>query len=58
MEAVTETCADPLATDDCAISTRQRSATSIYGTAYLWTAGLMNLLLLLDIWDIAVGRKD
>jgi hypothetical protein len=37
---------------------RQRSAVSIYGTAYLWTAGLMNLLLLLDVWDIAVGRKD
>ena len=37
---------------------RQRSIVSIYGTAYLWTAGLMNLLLLLDVWDIAVGRKD
>lgn len=37
---------------------RQRSALSIYGTAYLWTAGLMNLLLLLDVWDISVGRKD
>jgi hypothetical protein len=37
---------------------RARSADSIYGTAYLWTAGLMNLLLLLDVWDIARGRKD
>jgi hypothetical protein len=37
---------------------RQRSAVSAYGTAYLWTAGLMNLLLLLDVWDIAKGRKD
>lgn len=37
---------------------RQRSALSAYGTAYLWTAGLMNLLLLLDVWDIAHRRKD
>jgi len=28
-----------------------------YGCAYLLTAGLMNLLLILDAWDIAVGRK-
>ena len=34
---------------------RARSAVSIYGTAYLWTAGLMNLLLLFDVWDI--GRR-
>jgi hypothetical protein len=37
---------------------RARAEDSIYGTAYLWTAGLMNLLLLLDVWDIARGRKD
>ena len=36
---------------------RTRSARSIYGTAYLWTAGLMNLLLLFDVWDIGMGRK-
>lgn len=36
---------------------RIRSATSAYGTAYLWTAGLMNLLLLFDVWDIGQGRK-
>ena len=36
----------------------QRSAVSAYGTAYLWSAGLMNLLLLMDIWDIAKRRKD
>ena len=36
---------------------RTRSALSIYGTAYLWTAGLMNLLLLFDVWDIGRGRK-
>jgi hypothetical protein len=28
-----------------------------YGCAYLLTAGLMNLLLVLDSWDIASGRK-
>jgi hypothetical protein len=28
-----------------------------YGNAFILTAGLMNLLLLLDAWDIAVGRK-
>lgn len=36
---------------------RERSPSSIYGTAYLWTAGLMNLLLLFDVWDIGMGRK-
>lgn len=36
---------------------RIRSPLSIYGTAYLWTAGLMNLLLLFDVWDLARGRK-
>jgi hypothetical protein len=34
-----------------------RSPLSNYGTAYLWTAGLMNLLLLFDVWDIGRGRK-
>lgn len=28
-----------------------------YGCAFLLTAGLMNLLLMLDAFDIAVGRK-
>lgn len=28
-----------------------------YGSAFLLTAGLMNLLLILDAWDIARGRK-
>lgn len=28
-----------------------------YGCAYLLTAGLMNLLLMLDAWDIGIGRK-
>ena len=29
-----------------------------YGTAFLITAGLMNLLLVLDVWDIGSGRKE
>ena len=29
-----------------------------YGTAYLLSAGLMNLLLALDAWDIGSGRKE
>jgi hypothetical protein len=29
-----------------------------YGTAFLVTAGLMNLLLVLDVWDIARGGKE
>lgn len=29
-----------------------------FGNTFLLTAGMMNLLLLLDIHDIAVGRKD
>jgi hypothetical protein len=36
---------------------RARSGVAIYGTAYLWTAGLMNLLLLFDIWDIGRRKK-
>lgn len=28
-----------------------------YGTAFLLTAGLMNLLLVLDVWDILHGQK-
>ena len=29
-----------------------------YGTAFLLSAGLMNLLLVLDAWDIASGHKE
>jgi hypothetical protein len=29
-----------------------------YGTVFLLSAGLMNLLLVLDVWDIASGNKD
>lgn len=36
---------------------RTRSGLSIYGTAWVWTAGLLNLLLLFDVWDLGRGRK-
>ena len=29
-----------------------------YGKAFILTAGLMNILLILDAWDIASGEKD
>lgn len=29
-----------------------------YGTVFLLSAGLMNLLLVLDVWDLATGRKE
>ncbi len=34
------------------------AATYEYGTIFLLSAGLMNLLLVLDVWDIATGRKE
>jgi hypothetical protein len=34
------------------------SATYEYGSTFTLTAGLMNLLLVLDCWDIANGRKQ
>jgi hypothetical protein len=40
------------------LRSRARSPLSLYGTAYLWTAGLMNLLLLFDVWDLGLGRRD
>jgi TM2 domain-containing membrane protein YozV len=36
---------------------RVRSVTYEYGNTFLLTAGLMNLLLMLDVFDIASGRK-
>jgi hypothetical protein len=33
-------------------------ATYEYGTILLLSAGLMNLLLILDVWDYATGRKE
>ena len=35
-----------------------RSITFEYGTAFTLTAGLMNLLLILDVFDISEGRKE
>ena len=29
-----------------------------YGTVFLLSAGLMNLLLALDVWDLATGAKE
>jgi hypothetical protein len=29
-----------------------------YGTVFLLSAGLMNLLLVLDVWDIARGKRE
>lgn len=37
---------------------RVRSVTFEYGSTFLLTAGLMNILLILDAFDIASGRKD
>lgn len=34
------------------------SITFEYGTAFILTAGLMNLLLVLDVYDISEGRKE
>jgi hypothetical protein len=34
-----------------------RAVTYEYGNAFLIVAGLLNLLVVLDAWDIAVGRK-
>lgn len=34
-----------------------RSATFEYGGAFLLTAGLMNIMALLDVWDVARGNK-
>jgi hypothetical protein len=35
-----------------------RHPTYEYGSTYLLTAGLMNMLLILDAFDIASGRKS
>jgi Family of unknown function (DUF6677) len=37
---------------------RVRHPTYEYGSTYLLTAGLMNMLLILDAFDIATGRKS
>jgi hypothetical protein len=35
-----------------------RSVTYEYGSTFLLAAGLMNILLILDVFDISTGRKD
>ena len=40
------------------IRERVKIATFEYGSTFLLTAGLMNILLILDAFDIASGRKD
>jgi hypothetical protein len=40
------------------LRTRVRRVTYEYGSTFLLTAGLMNILLILDAFDIAAGRKD
>jgi hypothetical protein len=39
------------------LRTRVRHVTYEYGNTFLLTAGLMNILLILDVFDIATGRK-
>lgn len=34
------------------------ASTYEYGTIFLLSAGLMNLLVVLDVWDLASGRKE
>lgn len=36
---------------------RAASATHEVGNAFHWSAGIMNMLLMADAWDIATGRK-
>ncbi len=40
------------------LRTRVRGVTYEYGNTFLLTAGLMNILLILDVFDIASGRKQ
>lgn len=40
-----------------AINERPEQATSEYGSVFLMVAGLLNLILALDAFDIRVGRK-
>ncbi|PYT08478.1 MAG: hypothetical protein DMF49_05130 [Acidobacteria bacterium] len=49
---------DPHSTIGLELRRRTQSEKTPYGTAYLWTAGLMNILLILDAFDIAIGRKQ
>ena len=35
-----------------------QSAVGDYGTKFLLVAGLLNMLVMLDAWDIAIGKKE
>jgi hypothetical protein len=41
-----------------AMRDKVKVVTDEYGTTFLLTAGLMNMLLILDAFDIAIGRKS
>ena len=41
-----------------AMRSKVKNASDEYGTTYLLTAGLMSMLLILDAFDIAIGRKS
>jgi hypothetical protein len=50
---------DPLRIDMTErLRTKMRSVTYEYGSTFLLAAGLMNILLILDVFDISTGRKD
>ena len=40
------------------LRSKVRSVTYEYGNTFLLTAGLMNILLIFDAFDVATGRKD
>jgi hypothetical protein len=40
------------------LRSRAAGGSSEYGSTFLLVAGLMNILLILDAWDIATGRKS
>jgi hypothetical protein len=54
-----DTRVDPLTRDQVLRGLRARyvSQTHTYGRTFLLTAGLMNLLLILDVYDYCIGRK-
>jgi hypothetical protein len=56
---IPDTRVDPLTRDQVLRGLRDRyvSQTHTYGRTFLLTAGLMNLLLILDVYDYCIGRK-
>ncbi len=51
---------DRAAYQDILDRTRRKilSVTNEYGTTFVLTAGLMNILLILDVFDLGIGRKQ